>query len=206
MANPWDIPRSAPLRAGVRNEDELFLSVGRALSKWEGLEAEMGGIYAALTTGPGERYVAPAIRAFGAVTNTNSRAEMIAQAAEAFFHLTAFHLTADYVQKKVELETELKDILKSYRGWAGRRNDIAHGYSTASQHPDYTDDSQPIITTYSLCPSHGHSRKWELNMEPAYHYISREIDSFGVAFDALALQVSYFAAKLDVWRGSERNR
>jgi hypothetical protein len=50
MANPWDIPPSAPLRAGVRNEDELFLSVGRALSRWEGLEAEMGGIYAALTT------------------------------------------------------------------------------------------------------------------------------------------------------------
>jgi hypothetical protein len=196
MANPWDIPRSAPLRAGVRNEDELFLSVGRALSRWEGLEAEMGGLYAAFTTGPSERYIAPAIRAFGTITNTNSRAEMIAHAGEAFFHLTV-----DDAHTEVALESELKDILKSYRGWAGRRNDIAHGYSTASQHPDYTDDNQPIITTYSLCPSHGHSRKWELNMEPTYHYIPREIDSFGVAFDALALQVSYFAAKIDVWRG-----
>jgi len=195
MGNPWDIPYSAPLRAGVKNEDVLFFSVRRALTKWEVLEAEMGGMYAALTTGPDERYIAPAIRAFGTITNTNSRAEMIGQAAEAFFHLTT-----DGAHGEVALEAEIKDLLKSYRGWAGRRNDIAHGCSTASQHPDYTDDEQPIITTYSLCPSHGHSRKWELNMDPAYHYIPREIDAFGDAFDALSLRVADFAARLDVWR------
>jgi hypothetical protein len=202
MANPWDAPISAPLRAGVRNEEELFFSVGRALTKWEGLGAELGGIYAAFTTGPSERYAAPAIRAFGTVTNTTSRAEMIAHAGEAFFYLTPFHIMPNYEHIRVALESELRDTLKSYRGWAGRRNDIAHGYSTASQHPDYTDEKQPIITTYSLCPSHGHSRKWEMNMEPAYHYIPHEIDSFCLAFDNLALQVRIFAAKIDVWRAS----
>jgi hypothetical protein len=195
MPNPWDIPVSTPLRPGVRNEDELFISVGRALTRWENLEAEIGSVYAALTTSPQERYVAPAIRAFGTVTNTNSRAEMITHAAEAFFHLTA---NADREEER--LESELKDILKSYRGWAGRRNDIAHGCSTASQHPDYHDDKQPIITTYCLCPSHGSSRKWELNMEPVYHYIPREIDAFGRAFDELCEHVADFASRLDQWR------
>jgi hypothetical protein len=33
----------------------------------------------------------------------------------------------DDAHTEVALESELKDILKSYRGWAGRRNDIAHG-------------------------------------------------------------------------------
>jgi hypothetical protein len=190
MSNPWDAPPSAPLRPGVKNEDELFVAVGRALSQWEGLEAETGGIYAALTTGPSERYLAPANRAFGTVTNTGARAEMIAHAAEAFFHS---HPTK-------EIEAELKDILKSYRGWAARRNDIAHGCSTASNHPDYSDDDQPIITTYCLCPSHGHSRKWALSMEPFYHYIPPEIDSFGAAFDALSQRVAAFAVRLDEWR------
>ena len=195
MGNPWDVPYSAPLRPGVKNEDELFLSVGRALSKWEGLEAEMGAMFAAFTTGPEERYIAPAIRAFGTITNTNSRAEMIAHAAEAFF----LH-TGNGARGEVALETELKDILKSYRGWAGRRNDIAHGYSTASQHPDYSDDNQRVITTYSLCPSHGHSKKWEVNMEPTYHYVPREIDAFGDAFEALALRIVDFTRRLDAWR------
>jgi hypothetical protein len=190
MSNPWDVPYAAPLRPGVKNEDELFLSVGRALSRWEGLEAEMGGLYAAFTTSLDDRYIAPAIRAFGTVTNTNARAEMISHAAEAFFYPLGME----------ELETELKDILKSYRGWAGRRNDIAHGCSTASQHPDYSDDDQPIITSHSLCPSHGHSRKWEMNMEPTYHYIPPEIDAFGDAFDALCLRVADFWKRLDQWR------
>ena len=115
---------------------------------------------------------------------------MIAHAAEAFFH----------PHPATELEAELKDILKSYRGWAGRRNDIAHGCSTASDHPDYTDDDQPVVTTYCLCPSHGHSRKWALSMEPFYHYIPREIESFGAAFDALAQRVADFSEMLDAWR------
>jgi hypothetical protein len=190
MSNPWDVPSSAPLRPGVKNEEELFVAVGRALSRWEGLEAEMGGVYAALTTGPDERYIAPTIRAFGTVTSTGSRAEMIAHAAEAFFH----------PHPATELEAELKDILKSYRGWAGRRNDTAHGCSTASDHPDYTDDDQPIVTTYCLCPSHGHSRKWALSMEPFYHYIPHEIEAFGAAFDALGQRVADFSERLDACR------
>jgi hypothetical protein len=98
------------------------------------------------------------------------------------------------------LESELKDILKHYRGWAARRNDIAHGCSTASDHPDYGDDDQPIITTYCLCPSHGHSRKWGLNLEPVYHNIPSEVDAFGEAFKDLADRVAEFLERLNLWR------
>lgn len=196
MGNPWDIPYSAPLRPGEKNVDALYLSVGRALTMWEGLEAELGALYATLTIGPNERYLAPALRAFGTITNTHSRAEMIAHAAEAFFYL------APASDKGESLETELREILKNYRGWAGRRNDIAHGYATPSQHPDYYDDEQPIITTYSLCPSHGHSRKWDLRTEPVYHYIASEIDAYAAAFEKLADPVTNFAVQIDEWRES----
>ncbi|NEV76648.1 hypothetical protein DYI24_06280 [Rhodopseudomonas sp. BR0C11] len=177
-------------------EEELFRAVGYALTHWEGLEAELGGVYAVLTAVSEERYVAPTIRAFGVVTNTNSRAEMIAHAAEALFWLRPME----------ELEIELKDILKNYRGWAARRNDIAHGCSTASQHPDYDAEDQPNITTYCLCPSHGHSRKWALSMEPLYHYIPAEIEAFGSAFDALAHRVADFSERLEAWRKKDAEK
>jgi hypothetical protein len=168
MPSPWDKPTSAPNRRGDTDANALYRSVGRALSAWEFMEAHLGSVYAALTLAPSERYFAPAMRAFGTVTNTFSRAEMITHAAEAFFFL-------EYSRAKDEcdvLHTELKEILKHYRGWAARRNDIAHGCVTESGHPDYTRDDQLIITTYTLCPSHGHSKKWMLHMEPMYN--SRE--------------------------------
>jgi hypothetical protein len=194
MSNPWDPPFSAPLRTGEKNPDALYLSIGRALSLWEGMEAELGGLYAAFTTGPDDRYIAPTIRAFGTVTNTGARAEMIDHAAEAFFHQLPHELDVGPYQD------ELKQLLKHYRGWAARRNDVAHGYVTESRHPDYTQDDQPIISTYCLCPSHGHSKKWLLNMEPTYQYVASEVDGFGRAFNELSERIGDFAQKLDELR------
>jgi hypothetical protein len=196
MPNPWDKPSSAPNRRGDADANALYRSVGRALSAWEGLEADLGSVCAALTLAPSQRYAAPAIRAFGTVNNTGSRAEMITHAAEAFFHLASSSVRDDVDV----LMTELKEILKHYRGWAARRNDIAHGYVTESRHPDYTRDDQPIITTYTLCPSHGNSKKWMLHMEPIYNYIAFEIDVFAEAFDKLAPRIAEFAQRLDKFR------
>jgi hypothetical protein len=208
MPNPWDIPVSAPLRPGNQTPDDIYLAVGRALTKWEGLEAEMSALFAVVTSSTEQRYYVPATQAYGAINGTAARAEMIAKAAEAFFLELRALVDDDELRTDLStFEAELKEILAAYRGWAARRNDIAHGYVTESQHPDYAADrpsagGPPVMaTTYSLCPSHGNSRKWHLiTVQPQYHYIATEIDQFADAFDNLGHRVSDFSARLDWWR------
>jgi hypothetical protein len=190
---------------GDRNPDAIYLAVGRALSKWEGVEVEMGTLFAVFTGGIEPWHYIPAARAYGSVISSNGRAEMMAQAAEAFFR--HFEMEDRKHSEEIEpLKAEFKNITKAYNGWSSRRNDVAHGYVTESQHPDYHDDQQPIISTYQLFPSHGSSRKWPIDWEPNYKYVAKEIDSFGVAFEALDERVSEYAARLEVWRKDQVTR
>jgi hypothetical protein len=114
MPNPWDVPYSAPLRAGDRSEDIIFLTVGRALTKWEGLEAGMASLFAVLTSGADSWHYAPAVRAYGAVTSANTRADMILQAGRAFFH--HFEQTGVPLAEIQLLEATIRDIIKHYSG------------------------------------------------------------------------------------------
>jgi bifunctional non-homologous end joining protein LigD len=76
----------------------------------------------------------------------------------------------------------------------------AHGCVTESRHPNYTHDHQPIITTYTLCPSHGYSKRWMPHMEPMYNYIASEIDVFAEGFDKLAVRIAEFAQQVEKLR------
>src|SRR5256885_1916125 len=138
MSTPWDMPVSGPLRPGNKNPDDLYLAVGRALTKWEGLEAEMSALFAVVTGGTDQWYYVPSTRAYGAVNGTGARADMVSKAAEAFF--LEHYASVNRDERQTELstfETDLKEIIKAYRGWAARRNDVAHGYVTEGGHPDY---------------------------------------------------------------------
>jgi len=108
--------------------------VGRALTKWEGVEVSLGSIFTVLIGSyeiPGS-YI-PAVRAFGSVTNSGNRAEMILHAADAFF----YHFDRKGFYNETEpFKLELKALMLAYTGWIGRRNDIAHGYCTENEMPD----------------------------------------------------------------------
>lgn len=201
MPNPWDIRYSARLRPGDKTPDAIYLAVGRALTKWEGLEAAMLGAFVVVTGGGDQWHDLPLQQAFGAISSPASRADMIIRASKAFFwNMRAIE------GKRIETdissyEQELKDVIRAYTGWMARRNDLAHGYVTESSHPDYAHKDQPIVTTYSLCPSHTNSRKWGLiSVEPTYHYIASEIDNIADAFEELDTQVSDFVERFDHWR------
>jgi hypothetical protein len=171
------------------------------------LEAEMSALFAVLTGGTNHWHFVPTTQAFGTITSTSARRDMIAKAAEAFFlHMNSV-VTEEYLLARLpKREKELKAILAAYAGWTARRNDVAHGCVTESEHPDYEihaqpfSDDTPLISTFSLCPSHGNSRKWHVvSIEPAYHYVAHEIAAFTEAFDSLAKRVSDFSANLDQW-------
>jgi hypothetical protein len=196
MSKAWDIPPSPELKIGDAAENVIYESVGRALSKWEGLVADLTSIFAVLTSQDEPWQYNPAVRAFGAVQGAAAKSEMVQQAAEALFHNFEMQLNVDCD----EYRAGLKLLLRDYNGWSARRNDVAHGYVTERRMRDSTKDDTPVISTYLLCPSHSASRKWPVGWEPAYQYRADEIDKFGVSFDELAERVRSFARQLEHWR------
>ena len=93
------------------------------------------------------------------------------------------------------LKAEVEDVLTAYRGWADRRNELAHGYVTEARSPDYSVDDQPIVRNFALLPSHGRERKW-INREPEYNYIAAEIEIFANEFEALDKRVEVLASAI----------
>jgi hypothetical protein len=195
MGNPWDIPYAKQLKVGDPNPVVIFQAVGKALSSWEGLVADLTSIFAVLTATDEPWSLNPAVRALGSVQGAAMKSEMVQQAAEALFHNFERQLSVDCDL----IREEMKGLLREYNGWSGRRNDIAHGYVTETKMPDYANDDQPIISTFLLMPSHRTSRKWPMDWEPAYKYLASEIDAFGVAFDGLAARCETFAKKFEEW-------
>lgn len=186
MPNPWDRPGTgSPFRIGHASPEPLYLAVGKALSEWERLEGEMAHLYSQfLGRGEAPEFHIPAVRAFGTLTSPATKADMIAAAAEAYFHWLTFdqriNTNAVAMQELAVVGAELRNILKSYRGWMSRRNDIAHGYAA----PTGPWDDNTV--TYLLYPSECSTNKWCVVVgEPAYAYEAKHISAFGVAFGAL---------------------
>ncbi len=196
MSNVWDIPYSPKFKVGDDIEKVIYEAVGRVLSKWEGLVADLTSVFAVLTSQDEPWHYNPAVRAFGAVQGAAAKAEMVLQAAEALFFNFERQLNIDCDKYRADL----KLMLREYNGWGDRRNDVAHGYVTERRMPDYTKENTPITSTYLLCPSHSASRKWPMDWEPAYQYRADEIEKFGAGFDDLAERVRSFAKQLEQWR------
>lgn len=197
MPNAWDIGSSPHVKIGDEHAEKLFTEVGRALSKWEGLEAANGVLFAVLTSGPFAWQHQPALRAFGTVTGTMPRSDMILKASEALFE--NFNAHGADVSVTTEFQLQIKLAMKNYMGWASRRNDIAHGCVTENQTNDYREDDAPLKTFYLLCPSHTNSRKWHLTAEPVYQYRADEILGFGNAFEELETVTNSLADSVGFW-------
>lgn len=106
---------------------------------------------------------------------------MVEAAADAYFHL----------RPDPVLNDEFWDIMKVAKGWAGRRNDVAHAIVV----PMASDTS---AGGFSLYPGLYNSKKWSMpDDQPAFSYSSVEIDGFGRQFDALWKRTSELLLKLE---------
>lgn len=180
---PWDIPNTAPLRPGDNDPKLLEQWVGRALSTWDDVESALSELLQVVTAGnPKKENI---IDDFGRTHRIDGRIKLVKNACGDFFLS---------LQRKTELisawNSALDEALGHYKGWSARRNDIAHGKITESSHPDYTRDEQPIITTYSLCPSHSNRGRWSYDMDPEYHYNSDEMEWLDNSFRNLDEKIS----------------
>jgi hypothetical protein len=114
MKNPWDRP-PIPDR-GDPVDNHLYLAMGQALSAWEEYEIDLSWLYAALADLPLHSTVAYQSYVDKA-DNFKQRAIKLEKAAEQYFRRNPSQTD----------EAEFAEILRSARGWATRRNDIAHG-------------------------------------------------------------------------------
>ena len=199
MSNLWDRPPNSaiPLRSIDRKPEPIFKALGRAVSNWEGVQAAVTEVYFSILDHQGEELGQKALDEFGRILRVPNRAKAIRDRTDKFFE------NAKDVEEGFEatFRTTLKSLLKAYEGWTQRRNDLAHGYITEWQAPDYSDDNHPIVTFFGLLPSHARTRKWFM-YEPEYNYIAEEIEAFADAFLRLDDEFAELAREMNKVRGS----
>lgn len=192
---PWSRPKYSayPNRPGDRRRTPIYTALGRAVSNWEGVSAATATLFLSLVeTENGSSQNGNLVEGLGGVSKVHERAKQISSQADHFFN-------ADFGARTDEarsLGNEIRSLMAAYRGWAERRNDLAHGYVTLAQGPDYAREEQPTITTYSLCPSHARLPKWH-NSEPEFNYVAKEIADFASAFRSLDKQIEVTAKRVE---------
>jgi hypothetical protein len=207
--NSWDPPPFP--EHGDREDNELFESIGRALTTWEDLESNLAHLYAALSEK--SPYDQPAIYEYGALPNVPSRVSGLAR------------LGRDYFIKypNQALEGELCWITSNFNRWSQRRNDVAHGVvrlidivkdiAGAPSEKSFLGAS----LEWCLVPPHFKEEKHFTPTTPARILTSIEINRFARAFGGIlhrvmglspAVELPHFALQRKfvappIWPGSD---
>jgi hypothetical protein len=191
---PWDRPVGSltPNRMGDRAAEPLFAALGKAVSAWEGVQAATSSLYFAMRIGSAPAEADSGFQAFGGLNQVHKRRQELEERSRLFLAQHFGH-NAEAV---IRFGAELKSVLSAYVGWAERRNDIAHGYVTEAQTPDYCDPEQKIITVYALCPSHARIARWP-HSEPEYNYVAADLEAFTESFRHLDDQFESLAHTAD---------
>jgi hypothetical protein len=175
---PWDAPPS--VKWGNDNPNDIYLSVGQALTNWELFGQALGEVFVALV---GTRSY-EAMRAYSAVVAHGARLEMIAGAAEAFF----LQRDGDHCQS---LKERVSDLLEQAENFASRRNEIAHGVIGIIFGEGAFEDDEMPPSSWVLTPSFYARKKRKMSraqpsgiigLAPVYEYSSVEIDSISSKF------------------------
>lgn len=200
MSNLWDRPPDSaiPLRSIDKNPEPIFAALGRAVSNWEGVQAAVTEVYFSILDHQEEELDQKALDEFGRILRVPNRAKALRDRTDDFFK------QGTEIEEGFEamFRSALSSLLKAYEGWTQRRNDLAHGYVTEWEAPDYSDDNQPIVTFFGLLPSHARTRKWFM-YEPEYNYIAQEIEALADAFLQLDNELAELARKMNEVRVSE---
>jgi hypothetical protein len=205
MAETWDRPLGSgiPNKPGDSDPNTLFLALGKAVSAWEGVQVAVSSLYTSLVTVSHLESEEEARSAINSSQLVHIRAQRL---------LLAANDAAEYLfdveqHEKKKFILRVEKLAQRYRGWAERRNDIAHGYVTEASHPDYSLEDQPIITTFSLCPSHARQTspfskdsRWHYG-ESDYNYRAEDLDRFTDAFARLDKDIEELATKLSRFSG-----
>lgn len=166
LAEAWAMrPRSD---IGNKTPELIFQAVGQSLTVWERLEIELAELFDTLVAS-GNR---TGFIAYREVISSQSRSQMLKAAA-------AFSL-----RQYPELNASTTAILAAVQGFAGRRNEIAHG----------------IVFDLGeggcfLAPSNLNTRKWDKEGIAKYQYVAKDIEYYSQKFGELIQTVSRTTAE-----------
>ena len=166
---------------GSPTEDEIYLSVGRALHAWETVEEELALIFGALV---GAEDTVASMRAYGSVITSRGRNEMVSAAAGAYFlsHPHPF------------LESRFRSVMPAVQGYGARRNDLAHGILRTIRNGE----------GYVLTPSAYMTQKVKHFVGLTYAYNAAHIDAFFVDFLILRDELSDLTFYMQVFNSARR--
>lgn len=172
---------------GNATADEIFVVVGKALSRWEMVEHAVASLFTVVTVGNYHAPTDPMLRAYAAVLGSNNRIQMVEAALQSWL----------LSWPQCPLGPNAIDILKRCKAWAGRRNDVAHGLVDL-----LLDD-----TRWYLFPSlyAGKGRKLIANpqgkplIRPDYRYNAKIVDAFSDEFLALFNELNQITSALATW-------
>lgn len=147
-----------------------------ALSNWELVERELAEIFSLFVGTPVflTPLDEPAMRAYGSIASFSARNDMVEAAAKGFFHKS----TAS------EAERKFRALLTECKGFAARRNDIAHGrveFVLCGENPWWEGPH-----AFLLLPGLFATKKYTLEHKPVYVYSTAEISFFSECFVRLS--------------------
>jgi hypothetical protein len=193
---PWDPP--PPPKTGDPRADITFIAIGRALTAREHFEESMAFLFAKFLGLKGNQL--PAKRAYGSILTFRSRAEMVEAAAEAYF----------FTDPEARLQKEVIGLINAARGFAPRRNEIAHGIVRRRTVPGgfIASPSGRVVQKletwgFAVVPSDYSTKRTTLEPPtillagighgPDYIYTSKEINDLTKKFTTLATQTDAIA-------------
>lgn len=175
MSNPWDRP---PIpQTGDESEDTTYAGVGRVMSAWEDVEIATSFTYAQLSEKPESEL---AFREYGSGRIFADRMKILDFAAGQFF----------VRHNNQSLEGKYKRLGESLRGFASRRNDIAHGIvrKLLFQPAAFTVPKHVSL----LLPPYYNPRQFDSDNKPAFAYSSVELLELAASLHDLHLAVHDF--------------
>jgi hypothetical protein len=188
MKNPWDVRDPSPL--GDSDENQIFNAVGRALTEWEQVENACARLFALLVSANQRRtYHAPAVRAFGCINSTKTKAEMLRVAAVPYFARR---------KSKAQFAAQFKKVVGEYTNFSSRRNDIAHGllsrvFITGKR--TSKGERRGAIGLY-LLPSFYNSKKFK-EEKFSYQYTSSDLIHYQQEFTKLSLRIGGLVERME---------
>ncbi len=189
MPNPWDERPWAEI--GNKSETEIFAAVGKASSHWELVEQAIASLFTFVTVNTYYAPTAPTIRAYSSVASSHNRIQMVRAALESWLH----------EWKHFEFGAQVLGLLHECSGWAGRRNDIAHGIADR-----YLDE---IEKGWFLVPGLYNIKSRPLGKKAAYRYNAAIMDEFSERFMDLHNRLNEMTSLMAEWHRiatSERER
>lgn len=178
---PWPKNDFIFKEIGTNADEDVFQSVGRALTRWENVESQLGILFKILL----ESESIAAERVYGQLTSPTMRKQALAQAGEIYYDR----------HKKEFPKRKFDQLLKDYAAGMEVRNKIAHGMVMQVSVEDKKIGYFLVPAFYSNKNAAKTTDFW-LNLHNdntddfavfgfGYRYTSEDIDSFAELFEQL---------------------